>query len=213
MRGKVVHFFGAHLPDGITPAHAGKSGNYSTGAASGKDHPRTCGEKASDTHTDCKASGSPPHMRGKVNGKGGASMKKRITPAHAGKSERQRNIRLLPADHPRTCGEKRVTLLRNASRDGITPAHAGKSGWCSTGAASGKDHPRTCGEKAYRNGLTSKSEGSPPHMRGKEICTYRIFAHNRITPAHAGKRIITFIQEILRRDHPRTCGEKTKKIP
>ena len=208
MRGKVVHFFGAHLPDGITPAHAGKSGNYSTGAASGKDHPRTCGEKASDTHTDCKASGSPPHMRGKVNGKGGASMKKRITPAHAGKSERQRNIRLLPADHPRTCGEKRVTLLRNASRDGITPAHAGKSGWCSTGAASGKDHPRTCGEKAYRNGLTSKSEGSPPHMRGKEICTYRIFAHNRITPAHAGKRIITFIQEILRRDHPRTCGEK-----
>ena len=25
MRGKVVHFFGAHLPDGITPAYAGKS--------------------------------------------------------------------------------------------------------------------------------------------------------------------------------------------
>ena len=25
VRGKVVHFFGAHLPDGITPAYAGKS--------------------------------------------------------------------------------------------------------------------------------------------------------------------------------------------
>ena len=46
MRGKVVHFFGAHLPAGITPAHAGKSGTLPGAWPHARDHPRTCGEKS-----------------------------------------------------------------------------------------------------------------------------------------------------------------------
>ena len=69
----------------ITPAHAGKSIIVISNLPSGKDHPRTCGEKQAIDLMTFIANGSPPHMRGKdyygtkdqwVNG---------ITPAHAGK--------------------------------------------------------------------------------------------------------------------------------
>ena len=50
-------------------------------------------------------------------------------------------------------------------------------------------------------------------MRGKgreHGCTV---IKRRITPAHAGKSVMDFIQLFQVWDHPRTCGEKTKKIP
>ena len=52
---------------------------------------------------------------------------------------------------------------------GITPAHAGKSYDERYEKSLGKDHPRTCGEKVehIRGGIDK--EGSPPHMRGKEL--------------------------------------------
>ena len=50
-------------------------------------------------------------------------------------------------------------------------------------------------------------------MRGKDGKILLSFDGSRITPAHAGKSFrvskICFSIE----DHPRTCGEKTKKIP
>ena len=35
----------------------------------------------------------------------------------------------------------------------------------------------------------------------------------RITPAYAGKSSAKSFNEAASRDHPRVCGEKTKKIP
>ena len=46
-------------------------------------------------------------------------------------------------------------------------------------------------------------------MRGKEIETVPNSAVERITPAHAGKRIPQRCNSPGRWDHPRTCGEKT----
>ena len=36
---------------------------------------------------------------------------------------------------------------------------------------------------------------------------------SRITPAYAGKRKFLYELDNDGRDHPRVCGEKTKKIP
>ena len=76
-----------------------------------------------------------------------------------------------------------------------------------------EDHPRVCGEK--RDVLLSDGQhpGSPPRVRGK-VGIYPTFTHvDGITPACAGKRRKSKISSIERRDHPRVCGEKTKKIP
>ena len=65
-----------------------------------------------------------------------------------------------------------------------------------------------CGEKSLLLGSSGSMGGSPPRMRGKEIRHLIEMCLVGITPAHAGKRAITLIQEVLFKDHPRTCGEK-----
>ena len=71
----------------------------------------------------------------------------------------------------------------------ITPAHAGKSIIKIFDDFEDGDHPRTCGEKSGNFKFICFDEGSPPHMRGKVCCNVRYFIIQRITPAHAGKRL------------------------
>ena len=172
MRGKVVHFFGAHLPDGITPAYAGKSSQTAEHPSIMQDHPRVCGEKSSPTSSHRKGQGSPPRMRGKA---------------------------LAPAPT--------IDII------GITPAYAGKSRILSSFPTRFWDHPRVCGEKHPLRGCCYSRQGSPPRMRGKGDSAVLLSVLRRITPAYAGKSPGSVYSSCLAWDHPRVCGEKTKKIP
>ena len=146
MRGKVVHFFGAHLPDGITPAYAGKSSQTAEHPSIMQDHPRVCGEKSSPTSSHRKGQGSPPRMRGKALAPAPTIDIIGITPAYAGKSPERWWHCGRHGDHPRVCGEKssKSSLLSCSMGSpprmrgkvtggiggtlgtGITPAYAGK---------------------------------------------------------------------------------------
>ena len=53
--------------------------------------------------------------------------------------------------------------------------------------------------------------GSPPHMRGKVFSPSCTATGSRITPAHAGKSCRICYEKNVRKDHPRTCGEKVKR--
>ena len=50
-------------------------------------------------------------------------------------------------------------------------------------------------------------------MRGKALPTGVGGCCGRITPAYAGKSGLKGKPLLAREDHPRLCGEKTKKIP
>ena len=98
-------------------------------------------------------------------------------------------------------------------RHGITPAYAGKSDDTHSVPLKYQDHPRLCGEKS---GLPSTDEhrpGSPPPMRGKAGSAGCVATAVGITPAYAGKSWRTVRSTWCGKDHPRLCGEKTKKIP
>ena len=95
----------------------------------------------------------------------------------------------------------------------ITPAYAGKSGAPCTLYRWIEDHPRLCGEKCNFSTHASNLVGSPPPMRGKVLSLSPRIIIPGITPAYAGKRRITGNQNAGVWDHPRLCGEKTKKIP
>ena len=112
-------------------------------------------------------------------------------------------------DHPRVCGEKRVSASTsgaaagspprmrgkgvNASpeelADGITPAYAGKSKSQYLTIIQVRDHPRVCGEKCLTAGYLRTSLGSPPRMRGKVLNIEEKKRKKGITPAYAGKRL------------------------
>ena len=70
---------------------------------------------------------------------------------------------------------------------GITPAYAGKSALRLTAKDPSGDHPRVCGEKADAVPPSTAARGSPPRMRGKDICLLLRCAYGGITPAYAGK--------------------------
>ena len=172
-------------------------------------------------------------MRGKVQMVFVALGCNRITPACAGKSILVIAWVQYCRDHPRMCGEKNI--VRKASFDpqgspphvrgkafthtlyhsivGITPACAGKRPQVVQAFRLLQDHHRMCGEKGQRPPLRQQEAGSPPHVRGKVGCLLFRVTPNGITPACAGKRKRKPWTCRSRRDHPRMCGEKTKKIP
>ena len=213
MRGKDSSPYLLHLDVRITPAYAGKRLLEQLPPQLVQDHPRICGEKTA----------SEEYEQGV----------ERITPAYAGKRKNLLDGGNDSWDHPRICGEKLVWLrflrpfrgspphMRGkvdampilALPIGITPAYAGKSVYQEFRRARLWDHPRICGEKKETTMNTYEITGSPPHMRGKESQHVVDGAVAGITPAYAGKRPACRGSAPSCVDHPRICGEKTKKIP
>ena len=156
-----------------------------------------------------------------------------ITPACAGKSLVFRRSQLRAEDHPRVCGEKSLLALyplrtrgspprvrgkvfckrQAAGYAGITPACAGKRLCCKFAVSCAKDHPRVCGEKPHPASRSQYRQGSPPRVRGKGKQAPILGGGDWITPACAGKSLPLTVRVDSLKDHPRVCGEKTKKSP
>ena len=102
-------------------------------------------------------------------------------------------------------GAEGGTNLRNIR---ITPAYAGKSHTPKYAVRKMTDHPRLCGEKFPFCLPYDAYQGSPPPMRGKDICDNVAAGTKRITPAYAGKSTRSSCRNAQVRDHPRLCGEK-----
>ena len=96
--------------------------------------------------------------------------------------------------------------------DGITPADAGKTAVYNLRQRVNEDHPRGCGENVQKVFPIFPISGSPPRMRGKLASSIFRVSAMRITPADAGKTAIWCVFKFGGMDHPRGCGENTKKI-
>ena len=93
--------------------------------------------------------------------------------------------------------------------DGITPAWAGKSSNRKSVEAMARDHPRVGGEKPADYITPSDPEGSPPRGRGKVSSVSMCTRSPGITPAWAGKSILSVQRDCPLGDHPRVGGEKS----
>ena len=114
---------------------------------------------------------------------------------------------LLPGSPPRVRG-KVVRVCMATGLRGITPACAGKSFSKCSRMSSSRDHPRVCGEKPGTFDIVTSGQGSPPRVRGKACCVSKAGLSVGITPACAGKRLMTVLTLDSQWDHPRVCGEK-----
>ena len=156
----------------------------------------------------------------------------RITPADAGKTVRVCIRRVAIQDHPRGCGENDSTALKAEADAGspprmrgkqicscvsppeyrITPADAGKTLPRPTSSATFWDHPRGCGENSMLSFPIFSASGSPPRMRGKLSCRKTYTLSRGITPADAGKTGFTELTGDGAKDHPRGCGENSRRL-
>ena len=55
--------------------------------------------------------------------------------------------------------------------------------------------------------LRDNGLGSPPRMREEYECSFRTRRTKRITPAHAGRILLSLHFRWLSWDHPRACGK------
>ena len=131
-----------------------------------------------------------------------------ITPAYAGKSQRQIQIRRKGKGSPPPMRGKGEHVPRAVYTGGITPAYAGKSLHVVGLFVNVQDHPRLCGEKNDQTVRVGLYQGSPPPMRGKAILPHAVVAAVGITPAYAGKSRKWTGTQLRTWDHPRLCGEK-----
>ena len=107
----------------ITPACAGKTTKRVASVSTVKDHPRMRGEDRLPLTVLGKAAGSPPHARGRLLRRRQRRLRRRITPACAGKT----SVRLVQSadreDHPRMRGEDAAPIAAQFSSHG-SPPHA-----------------------------------------------------------------------------------------
>ena len=96
---------------------------------------------------------------------------------------------------------------------GITPACAGNSSTSGGGATTSTDHPRVCGEQSFATSAAPIIDGSPPRVRGTVCPVSSGLKCGRITPACAGNSSNYVGIAGGAGDHPRVCGEQTKKNP
>ena len=94
---------------GIIPADAGSTRIQGLAQAAAVDHPRGCGEHGLTNFSNGEFQGSSPRMRGAPVSSSSVSLPLGIIPADAGSTQRSWLARPSSTDHPRGCGEHRMS--------------------------------------------------------------------------------------------------------
>ena len=214
LEGSSPHVRGAPLANGrdiyttgIIPACAGSTLPLIRSPTPYWDHPRMCGEHSYKVLCCTVHWGSSPHVRGALLQRQRHRIRAGIIPACAGSTWSMAIGTAWDGDHPRMCGEHRISVntvsssagssphVRGALREtrqklqysGIIPACAGSTFDMIEILRQIGDHPRMCGEHVRRQSVRQLLTG--------------------IIPACAGSTQTHRLHDQPRRDHPRMCGE------
>ena len=125
-RGKRPRQSGRLARMGLIPAHAGKTVGQSRASRPCAAHPRSRGENEHDVDAIAGEAGSSPLTRGKRSAEGQGRRRRRLIPAHAGKTRRRRRIHLGWRAHPRSRGENRAVENPRPHVRGSSPLTRGK---------------------------------------------------------------------------------------
>ena len=192
---------------GLIPAHAGKTRQALYRFDPTAAHPRSRGENAPDQPTIQSTRGSSPLTRGKRRRHPAGPTRRRLIPAHAGKTVGDNLLVCAPWAHPRSRGENATATAQSLLRDGsspltrgklmlveqsrllggLIPAHAGKTRSSSMTCWPAAAHPRSRGENGVPAPRINPALGSSPLTRGKQGTNCDKKSRVRLIPAHAGK--------------------------
>ena len=168
MRGTLSTLWRIRHDDGIIPALAGNTVKLRRDRRNSGDHPRACGEHTLAEDSFRREAGSSPRLRGTRLASTTTYGSRGIIPALAGNTMTITCLPTFSRDHPRACGEHRLSpapdtpgtgsspRLRGTRpitkigyvKNGIIPALAGNTSRCRRAGPVLWDHPRACGEHA-----------------------------------------------------------------
>ena len=160
---------------GIIPAYAGNTWLDCERWSANWDHPRVCGEHATNLRPNGRYQGSSPRMRGTLDGVSGDRRVQGIIPAYAGNTSVQERRPVEGGDHPRVCGEHIYPLSVRNGWQGSSPRMRGT--------------PRLPRPVERGTGIIPApfgSTGSSPRMRGTLLLANIRPLEYGIIPAYAG---------------------------
>ena len=211
----------------LIPAHAGKTAGRLARSRRWWAHPRSRGENRPQRIADTDRPGSSPLTRGKRRDHPRRPRRRRLIPAHAGKTSTPMSTWRSGRAHPRSRGENVAVcvvagvgvgsspLTRGKLRSWaacpigprLIPAHAGKTCRRRLTARTGQAHPRSRGENLIWSLPDATAGGSSPLTRGKQRRRSRRPQRAGLIPAHAGKTCRCRSWPRRPRAHPRSRGE------
>ena len=206
-RGKQTKLLQALDPDGLIPAHAGKTRRLVCLAVRARAHPRSRGENGGETVRIPYGWGSSPLTRGKPGFCPPRRPRERLIPAHAGTTTALISARPVSRAHPRSRGENPCSRSARASARWLIPAHAGKTIARARRASTRRAHPRSRGENVIVVRVLAALTGSSPLTRGKPVERDGGGRGVGLIPAHAGKTEDARRATKPARAHPRSRGE------
>ena len=226
-RGKFKQRLQHRAPEGLIPAHAGKTVPFPTMASNWRAHPRSRGENYIPWPITVPLMGSSPLTRGKPLSTPRSDSRKRLIPAHAGKTAATPKPAPVCRAHPRSRGEnapnegyeakvsgsspltrgKHQGRRERRRRVGLIPAHAGKTAGISPNKLVRWAHPRSRGENSAPSTAFARKPGSSPLTRGKLRQAWEQHNYAGLIPAHAGKTVGEGGESLGEGAHPRSRGE------
>ena len=211
----------------LIPAHAGKTRNVMLRSMRPPAHPRSRGENTRKQQDAVAEIGSSPLTRGKRRCLERSGPRRRLIPAHAGKTMKPRRTSSRITAHPRSRGEntrKQQDAVAEIGSSpltrgklsgwigvmvpvGLIPAHAGKTVECARNGCVREAHPRSRGENWSLTDFGILTSGSSPLTRGKHRPPPSRSVRARLIPAHAGKTYPHPENASYPPAHPRSRGE------
>ena len=186
-RGKPLRGLQRPGPQGLIPAHAGKTPCPSSLTRWQAAHPRSRGENERTRTMMNNFEGSSPLTRGKPDRNWRTCRLVGLIPAHAGKTPPHAdNLGNDTGSSPLTRG-KHTFFVVGQFNIGLIPAHAGKTPFRLRSRAAAAAHPRSRGENVAALITVIVSLGSSPLTRGKRCAGWRLASRGGLIPAHAGK--------------------------
>ena len=177
--------------------------------------------------------GSSPLTRGKLFVARLGAKRRRLIPAHAGKTWSCSGSGRPAWAHPRSRGENQVTVdptifddgsspltrgkhlasAHGAAIGGLIPAHAGKTWYSWSKPYVVRAHPRSRGENTSVSTVPASPGGSSPLTRGKLVFLLLRFGGLGLIPAHAGNTLSDRHLHTSHPAHPRSRRENRPHAP
>ena len=178
----------------------------------GRDHPRVCGEHRCTSLPHSRLGGSSPRMRGTHCCRRWDCPRPGIIPAYAGNTSPMKSRVRPRRDHPRVCGEHDMMVIGSLEDLGSSPRMRGTQNSTRSSRPTSGIIPAYAGNTVRRAGHSYGRRGSSPRMRGTPDTVHQSAIELGIIPAYAGNTWRCLQYDIQPRDHPRVCGEHTKRL-
>ena len=125
-RGKPMESSSGTREVGLIPAHAGKTTRWQVVRCGERAHPRSRGENPKAGSPAARSPGSSPLTRGKRARSRVHGLRRRLIPAHAGKTRVNGYLIKQRGAHPRSRGENMQAAMQLTRDNGSSPLTRGK---------------------------------------------------------------------------------------